>query len=37
VQETEARAAKRGLWTGDFTQPREWRRQHPRIDQAPRS
>lgn len=37
VQETEARTAKRGLWTGDFTTPREWRRQHPRIDQAPKS
>lgn len=33
AQEIEARAAKRGLWTGDFTPPREWRRQHPRIDQ----
>jgi endonuclease YncB( thermonuclease family) len=34
IQEAEARAARRGLWTGDFTSPREWRRQHPRDDQA---
>ncbi len=34
AQETEARAAKRGLWTGDFTSPHEWRRQHPRAEQA---
>ena len=34
AQEAEARAARRGLWTGDFISPREWRRQHPRADQA---
>jgi endonuclease YncB( thermonuclease family) len=38
TEEAEARAAKRGLWTGNFTPPHEWRRQHPRSDQAaPRS
>jgi endonuclease YncB( thermonuclease family) len=36
TEEAEARAAKRGLWTGDFMPPREWRRQHPRVD-APKS
>lgn len=27
-EEREARAAKRGLWSGEFQRPREWRRQH---------
>ena len=31
-EEAEAKAAKRGLWAGNFTMPREWRRQHPRKD-----
>lgn len=29
-QQTEAKAAKRGIWAGAFTQPHEWRQQHPR-------
>ena len=38
AQEAEARIAGRGLWTGDFMLPQEWRRQHPRVDQIiPRS
>lgn len=32
AQEAEARAARRGIWAGSFTPPREWRRQHPRDD-----
>lgn len=28
--ENEARAGKRGLWTGSFEPPRAWRRGHPR-------
>lgn len=28
--EREARAARRGLWAGDFERPSEWRRGHPR-------
>ncbi len=31
-QQAAAKSAKRGLWAGSFTQPREWRRQHPRSD-----
>lgn len=34
AQETDARGAKRGVWTGDFTAPRDWRRQHPRHDRT---
>lgn len=29
-EEATARAAKRGLWSGQFERPREWRRQHGR-------
>ncbi len=29
-EEAAARAAKRGLWSGEFERPREWRRQHGR-------
>lgn len=29
-EEAEARAARRGVWAGDFMTPREWRRLHPR-------
>lgn len=32
AQEAEARAARRGIWSGRFTPPRDWRRQHPRLD-----
>ncbi len=32
AQEAEARAARRGIWAGSFTPPRDWRRQHPRTD-----
>lgn len=28
--ENEARAAKRGLWSGSFQDPAAWRREHPR-------
>jgi endonuclease YncB( thermonuclease family) len=28
--ENEARAARRGLWAGDFERPSQWRREHPR-------
>lgn len=31
-QQEDARSAKRGLWAGSFTPPREWRHQHPRMD-----
>lgn len=34
AQESAARAARHGLWAGDFMPPREWRRRHPRNDQA---
>jgi endonuclease YncB( thermonuclease family) len=30
VEEAEARAARRGLWAGDFETPAEWRAAHPR-------
>jgi endonuclease YncB( thermonuclease family) len=30
--ESEARAAKRGLWAGSFETPRQWRQEHPRED-----
>ncbi len=36
TQEREARTAKRGLWIGAFTEPREWRRQHPRSPEEDR-
>ncbi|MBI3700452.1 MAG: thermonuclease family protein [Afipia sp.] len=32
AQQIEAKAAKRGVWSGPFTMPREWRQQHPRSD-----
>lgn len=28
--EGEARAARRGLWRGEFERPQDWRRRHPR-------
>jgi endonuclease YncB( thermonuclease family) len=28
--EDEARAARRGIWQGDFERPENWRRRHPR-------
>lgn len=31
-QQAEAKAAKRGIWMGSFTPPREWRQKHPRGD-----
>ncbi|MGL5167404.1 MAG: thermonuclease family protein [Afipia sp.] len=34
TQQDEAKSAKRGLWAGSFTPPREWRQQHPRADNA---
>lgn len=32
AQQADAKAAKRGLWVGSFTPPRQWRDQHPRHD-----
>lgn len=32
AQQDEAKSARRGLWSGSFTPPREWRHQHPRSD-----
>ena len=32
AQQDEAKSARRGLWSGSFTPPREWRHQHPRED-----
>jgi endonuclease YncB( thermonuclease family) len=29
-EQDEAQSAKRGIWAGTFTPPREWRQQHPR-------
>ena len=29
-EEDAAQAAKRGIWQGNFTQPREWRDEHPK-------
>ena len=32
AQQDEAKSARRGLWSGSFTPPREWRHQHPRSE-----
>ena len=32
AQQADAKSAKRGLWAGSFTPPRQWRQQHPRAD-----
>lgn len=32
AEQDDAKSAKRGLWAGSFTPPREWRHQHPRTD-----
>ena len=32
AQEAEARTARRGIWSGSFMPPREWRRRHLRDD-----
>lgn len=34
AQQDEAKSAKRGLWAGSFTPPREWRHQYPRTDNS---
>ena len=34
-EEAEARAAKRGIWNGRFTPPREWRDEGPAADPGP--
>ncbi|GHE67357.1 hypothetical protein GCM10019059_28940 [Camelimonas fluminis] len=34
-EEAEARAARRGVWAGQFMTPQEWRRLHPRRDRNP--
>lgn len=33
-EEAEARAAGRGIWAGDFQQPRDWRRLHGGLDET---
>jgi endonuclease YncB( thermonuclease family) len=33
--EAEAKAARRGIWSGSFQRPSEWRREHPREAAAP--
>lgn len=35
-QQTEAKSAKRGIWAGPFTPPRDWRQQHPRTSESDR-
>lgn len=35
-QQTEAKTAKRGIWAGTFTPPRDWRQQHPRTSESDR-
>lgn len=37
LEEAEARADNRGLWSGSFDMPRDWRNTHPRQDPAPAS
>lgn len=32
AQQDDAKSARRGLWAGTFTPPREWRHKHPRTD-----
>lgn len=32
TQQANAKSARRGIWAGSFTPPREWRHQHPRTD-----
>ena len=34
--ESEARAARRGMWAGSFETPRQWRQGHPRDDDEAR-
>lgn len=34
AQQDEAKSARRGVWSGSFTPPREWRHQHPRTDNS---
>ena len=31
-QQAEAKSSKRGIWSGSFIQPREWRKEHPRTE-----
>ena len=31
-EQTGAKSARRGIWAGSFTPPRQWRQQHPRAD-----
>jgi endonuclease YncB( thermonuclease family) len=35
TQEVEARAAKRGIWVGNFIPPWEWRRRHRHVEHFP--
>jgi endonuclease YncB( thermonuclease family) len=32
--EAEARTAKRGIWSGEFERPQDWRRRHPRGERG---
>ena len=36
TQQAEAKSAKRGIWSGTFTPPRDWRQQHPRTSEIDR-
>ncbi|CAN5147152.1 hypothetical protein BH10PSE10_BH10PSE10_23190 [soil metagenome] len=31
AQQADAKSAKRGVWSGSFVPPRQWRQQHPRA------
>jgi endonuclease YncB( thermonuclease family) len=33
-QQADAKSARRGIWSGSFIQPREWRREHPRAPEG---
>ena len=35
VEEAEARNDNRGLWSGTFDMPRDWRAAHPSVNRAP--
>lgn len=30
-QQADAKSARRGIWSGSFIPPRDWRREHPRV------
>jgi endonuclease YncB( thermonuclease family) len=35
-QQADAKSARRGLWSGSFMSPREWRHEHPRSSEGDR-